>query len=187
VRPRLTVVAGDVRAVQFLVRAVQFLRDQVPSRVGELLQAVDGEYGSLAAGLAKAAPLLDLLEARDTAETLAGFARELCQADRAADGPGATLHALAHGQVDTLLLQPGRVAGTAWFGPSPTQNALDPGTLRAGGVDAPVRASLVDVAIRAAAASGAAVRLLPDQLPAGCGPSGGIGALLRYAEHAGGR
>jgi hypothetical protein len=49
VRPRLVVVTGDVRATQFL-------RDQIPGRVGELLQVVDGEYGSLDAALANQLP-----------------------------------------------------------------------------------------------------------------------------------
>jgi hypothetical protein len=180
VRPRLVVVTGDVRATQLL-------RDQVPGRVGELLQVVDGEYGSLDAALAKAAPLLDLLEARDTTAALAAFGRELSQADRAANGPAATLQALANTQVSTLLLQPGAVTGDAWFGPSPAQIALDPQELQAMGVGAPARAPLVDVALRAAAASGASVRLLANQLPHGCGPTGGIGALLRYAGQVGDR
>ena len=98
------------------VRAMQFLRVQVPDRVSELLQVVDGEYDSLDGALAKAAPLVDLLEARDTTQVLAGFARELGQGDRAVDGPAATLNALALARVETLL-QPGRVAGSAWFGP----------------------------------------------------------------------
>ena len=55
------------------------------------------------------------------------------------------------------------------------------------GVGAPVRAPLVDVALRAAAASGATVRLLANQLPDGCGPTGGIAALLRYTGRAGDR
>lgn len=180
IRPRLVVVAGDVRATQFL-------RDQVPGRVGELLQVVDGEYGSLDAVLVKAAPLLDLLEARDTTAALAAFGRELGQADRAANGPAATLRALAKAQVSTLLLQPGAVTGDAWFGPSPGQNALDPRALQAMGVVAPARAPLVDVALRAAPAGGATVRLLANQLPDGCGPTGGIGALLRYAGQVGDR
>jgi hypothetical protein len=46
---------------------------------------------------------------------------------------------------------------------------------------------LVDVALRAAAASGATVRLLANQLPDGCRPTGGIGALLRYTGRAGDR
>lgn len=179
-RPRLVVVTGDVRATQFL-------RDQIPGRVGELLQVVDGEYDSLDAALAKATPLLDLLEARDTTEVLAAFGRELGQDDRAVDGPGATLQALANAQVSTLLLQPEDVSGDAWFGPSPAQNALDPQALHAMGVGAPVRAPLVDVALRAAAASGATVRLLANQLPDGCRPTGGIGALLRYTGRAGDR
>jgi peptide subunit release factor 1 (eRF1) len=174
------VVTGDVRATQFL-------RDQIPGRVGELLQVVDGEYDSLDAALAKATPLLDLLEARDTTEVLAAFGRELGQDDRAVDGPGATLQALANAQVSTLLLQPEDISGDAWFGPSPAQNALDPQALHAMGVGAPVRAPLVDVALRAAAASGATVRLLANQLPDGCGPTGGIGALLRYTGRAGDR
>jgi hypothetical protein len=60
-----------------------------PRPVSELLQVVDGEYDSLDSALAKAAPLVDLLEARDTTQVLAGFARELGQGDRAADGPAA--------------------------------------------------------------------------------------------------
>jgi hypothetical protein len=179
-RPRLVVVTGDVRATQLL-------RDQVPGRVGELLQVVDGEYGSLDAALAKAAPLLDLLEARDTTAALAAFGRELGQADQAANGPAATLQALANAQVSTLLLQPGAVTGDAWFGPSPAQIALDPQELQAIGVGTPARAPLVDVALRAAAASGASARLLANQLPDGCGPTGGIGALLRYAGQVGDR
>jgi hypothetical protein len=155
--------------------------------VGELLQVVDGEYGSLDAALAKAAPLLDLLEARDTTAALAAFGRELGQADRAANGPAATLQALANAQVSTLLLQPRAVTGDAWFGPSPAQIALDPQELQAKGVGAPARAPLVDVALRAAAASGASARLLANQLPDGCGPTGGIGALLRYAGQVGDR
>ena len=59
--------------------------------------------------------------------------------------------------------------------------------LQAMGVGAPARAPLVDVALRAAAASGASVRLLANQLPHGCGPTGGIGALLRYAGQVGDR
>lgn len=55
------------------------------------------------------------------------------------------------------------------------------------GVGAPARAPLVDVALRAAAASGASARLLANQLPDGCGPTGGIGALLRYAGQVGDR
>ncbi|HEV3496061.1 MAG TPA: hypothetical protein VHA34_06920, partial [Actinomycetes bacterium] len=106
-------------------------------------------------------------------------------ADRAADGPAATLRALAKAQVGTLLLQPGTVTGDAWFGPSPGLNALDPRALQAMGVGAPVRAPLVDVALRAAPAGGATVRLLANQLPDGCGPTGGIGALLRYAGQVG--
>lgn len=55
------------------------------------------------------------------------------------------------------------------------------------GVGAPARAPMVDVALRAAAASGASARLLTNQLPHGCGPTGGIGALLRYAGQVGDR
>jgi hypothetical protein len=40
---------------------------------------------------------------------------------------------------------------------------------------------------RAAAATGATVRLLADQLPSECGPTGGIGAVLRYPGQPGDR
>jgi hypothetical protein len=155
--------------------------------LSELLQVVDEDYATRWTALAKTAPLVGLFEARDTTEVLARFARELGQGDRAADGPATALHAWVLVRVEMLLPPPERVAGSSWFGPLLAHDSLDLLALQAMGVDGPVRAPLVDVALRAAAATGATERLLADQLPCGCGPSGGIGALLRYAGQPGAR
>jgi hypothetical protein len=54
---------------------------------------------------------------------------------------------------------------------------LRPDILAALGVDAPTEAPLVDVAVRAALATGSGVRVVP----AGDGPTGGLGAILRWS------
>jgi hypothetical protein len=94
-------------------------------------------------------------------------------------GPDDTLATLAAGQVETVLVDPVRAEGhTAWFGPSPTQAASTRAALRAAGTADPQPAPLVDVAIRAAVATAAAVRIVPA-----CSPEldhGGVAAVLRY-------
>jgi hypothetical protein len=180
VRPRLVAVAGDVRAVQFL-------RDKSPKRVRELLEVVGGELPSIDAVLDETAKRLDAMVEQDTRRLLDRFEQERGQRDLAADGVEPTFAALARAQVDTLL-----VAGdnphdprTAWFGEAGQQIALDRDTLLAGGV-VPAEGRLLDVAIRAALATGAHVRVLdpgPDGPPAGAGrvPRDGLGAMLRFA------
>ena len=65
---------------------------------------------------------------------------------------------------------------SAWFGPEPTHVALEEGDLAVMGVEHPERAELCDVAVRAALATGANVRIVPrNALP------DGIGAILRFA------
>jgi hypothetical protein len=94
-------------------------------------------------------------------------------------GPDDTLATPAAGQVQTLLVDALRAEGdTAWFGPSPTHAASTASALRAAGVPDPRSARLADVAVRAAVATAAAVRIVPAGAPE-LDP-GGVAAVLRY-------
>jgi hypothetical protein len=172
---RLIVAAGDQRAVTLLQEAL-------PAELTERLQVVSGgrsadgsedlfeEQARVAVGLAVNA---------DTDALMEKFREERGQDDRAAEGPEATLLALAMAAVDLLLVGPddpddGR---TAWFGPEPTQVAASADDLRGLGVDEPVEGRLVDVAVRAALGTGAGIRVVEY----GAGLDGGIGAILRWS------
>lgn len=177
VQARVVVVAGDVRAVELL-------REELPKEVLDKLQVLgggrspDGSADGVVAGVDR---LVEAAVARDTDAMLAKYREELGQDDRAADGPARTLEALAMAQVEVLLVHddPGDDR-EAWFGPEPTQVGMAEETVRAMGVDQPVKARLVDVAVRAALGSGAGVGVIPGQTHAD-GPSDGLGAILRWA------
>jgi hypothetical protein len=171
---RLVVVAGDVRAVQLL-------RDALPGEVAGMLHVVDGARSGVN-------PLDDIAEEvaaavgtvveRDTAAVLGKLAEELGQDDRGVEGPARTLEALAAAQVDVLVVRHDPALDRqAWFGPEPTQIGLTEDTARALGVDQPVAGPLVDVAVRAALATSATVRIVPG----GTAPRDGLGAILRWA------
>ena len=170
---RLVVVAGDVRAVAML-------RDALPTEVAGLVREADGGRSPDGSGPVLAADVDRLLHeavAEDTRAVLAKFAEERGQGDRAADGPDETLQALAAAQVDVLLVADDPDdERTAWFGPEPVHVSATATALRDLGVDDPVSARLVDVAVRAALGTGAGVRVVP----AGAGVAGGIGAVLRW-------
>jgi peptide subunit release factor 1 (eRF1) len=167
-------VAGDVRAVQLL-------RDALPGEVAGMLHVVDGARSGVN-------PLDDIAEdvaaavgtvvERDTAAVLGKLAEELGQDDRGVEGPARTLEALAAAQVDVLVVRHDPALDRqAWFGPEPTQIGLTEDTARALGVDQPVAGPLVDVAVRAALATSATVRIVPG----GTAPRDGLGAILRWA------
>ena len=175
---RLVVVTGDVRALQFL-------RDHLPQPVLDILREVEGSRGPGAAdaGLDHIADevvkLVATVAAEDTVEFLRQFKQEKGQHDLAAQGVRATLAALAAARVDTLLIHDDPDDDrTAWFGPEPgmvgeTEAAI---TELGTGAGAPQQARLVDVAIRAAFTSGAAVRVIPSLGSV----QDGIGAILRF-------
>jgi Bacterial archaeo-eukaryotic release factor family 2 len=174
VRPRFVALAGDVRACELL-------REQSPKRVQELLREVGGELGSIDEVLGRAEELARQTAEADTGALLEEFEQERGQRDRAADGADATLEALARHQVRVLLLRDDPDdQRTAWFGEAPGQVAARRETLLAEGVPVPVQGRLADVATRAALGTGAEVRVLGPEAD-GRGPSGGVGAVLRYA------
>ena len=170
---RLVVVAGDVRALQLL-------REHLPAPTAELLREVDGSRAP-GSGLDEVADdvvkLAASVAAEDTVEILRQFRQERGQNDLAVQGVSATIGALAAARVDTLLIHDDPDDDrTAWFGPEPGMVAETATTLSDMGVDQPQDARLVDVAIRAAFATGAAVRIIPSVGSV----QDGIGAILRF-------
>ena len=170
---RLIVVAGDVRALQLL-------RDHLPERTAELLREVDGSRAP-GSGLDEIADdvvkLAATVVAEDTVEILRQFKQERGQGDLAVEGMKGTIDALAAARVDTLLIHDDPDDDrTAWFGPEPGMVGNSKDTVAGVGATEPQKARLVDVAIRAAFSTGAAVRIVPS---AGSVKEG-IGAILRF-------
>jgi hypothetical protein len=170
---RLIVVAGDVRAVQLL-------REHLPERTADLLREVDGSRAP-GSGLDEIADdvvkLAANVVAEDSVEFLRLFKQERGQSDLAVAGAKDTIAALAAARVDTLLIHDDPDDDrAAWFGPEPGMVAQTKKALNELGVPKPQKARLVDVAIRAAFTTGAAVRVVPS---AGSVKQG-IGAILRF-------
>ena len=175
VRPRFVAAAGDVRALQFL-------RDESPKRVRELLKEVGGELPSMDQVLERAAELVEAEARRDADDLMARFAQERGRGPGglAAEGAEAILAALAKSQVEVLLVADDPDdERRAWFGAAPQQLALDRETVEAMGESMPVEGRLADVAVRAALGTSAGVHVLD---PDGAGLRDGFGALLRFAD-----
>lgn len=163
---RLVLVAGDVRAVQLLT-------DALPPQVAELVQVVEGDPSE------EAVRAVDTLVASDTVTLLDKFKEEKGQLDRAANGVAATITALNQAQVEVLLVHADPDdERTVWCGPDPVPVALDPTDLKDLGVDSPFEAPLVEGLIRAAAGTGAGVRIIPRAAAV----DAGVGAILRWAQ-----
>ncbi|HEX7168419.1 MAG TPA: Vms1/Ankzf1 family peptidyl-tRNA hydrolase [Acidimicrobiales bacterium] len=172
VDPRLVVLAGDVRAVQFV-------EDNLPPQLAGLVTKVDGARGvdggldSLSDEIVRA---VSTVVATDTVAILEKFREELGQADRAADGVYATLGALAQARVDTLLVHDDPAdERECWFAVDAPLAASDPVELKSQGIDSMEKGRLVDVAIRTAFRTGARVRVVPSTTA-----TDGLGAILRY-------
>jgi len=169
---RIVVVAGDVRAIELL-------REDLPSEIVARLEGVPGgraEDGSAAAFHRAVDEAVASAVRQDREALLDLFAQELGQRDRAVQGVARTLRALSMAQVDVLLIRDEpRDDRTVWFGSEPTQVAADRSDLRELGLETAAEGPLVDTAIRAALGTGAGILVLPS----GEGPDEGIGAILR--------
>lgn len=172
-QPRLVAVAGDVRAVELL-------KEALPKRVHHLVQDISGSRavdGSVDAVVEDVTRAVATVVAADTKALLAKFKEERGQADRAVEGPADTLAALSRSQVEVLLVHADPDdTRTAWFGGDAVPVAERSPDLTDLGVENAAEGPLVDVALRAALGTGAGIRVIPG---AG-GPSGGIGAILRW-------
>jgi hypothetical protein len=174
---RLLLVSGDVRAVGFL-------RQHLPGRLEGITKVI--EHGGTTVESSIGALTDDVVRqvatvaAEDTVALLQEFREERGQHDRAADGVAPTVTALQMAQVATLLLAPDVDDDrTAWYGPEPGLVALTRGELEGFGVEAPVEGRLEDVLLRAAAGTGAAVRIVPAATV-----TDGVGAILRRGPSA---
>ncbi|HEX2062976.1 MAG TPA: Vms1/Ankzf1 family peptidyl-tRNA hydrolase, partial [Acidimicrobiales bacterium] len=159
VEAKLVVAAGDVRALQLL-------REALPREMADRLRTVGGgrsEDGSSRAVTHDVHRLVAETVAAETAGLVAKLREELGQQDRAVEGAGPTFEALAMAQVEVLLVHDDLFdERQAWFGPDPTHLALDQDGLRQLGVDQPQPARLADVAVRAALATGAGIRVVAE-------------------------
>lgn len=170
---RLVVVAGDPRAVGFLI-------DHASDRLAAVLHHVEGAGRSDRDPFAEVSPEVHRLEetlvAGDLEAVLDRFVAGTANGG-VADGPERTLALLGQGRVaDVLVHDDPTDERRAWFAPDARQAATDPDTLTALGLT-PVEGRLVDVTLWAAHTTGAHIHMLPAAISNG--PSGGIGGLLR--------
>jgi hypothetical protein len=172
--PRIIVVAGDVRAVQFL-------REALPKEMDEIVRVVSGERpnpdGSGGIPQDEVDELVAEVVRRDTDEALAKFDEELGQGDLAVEGPRSVVEALEKAQVELLLIRDdAEDERTLWTGPEPVHIGMAREQVEAMGVDDPHEVRIRDATVRAAIGTAARIRLLPE----GRGPREGIGAILRW-------
>jgi len=167
VEPRFIAIAGDVRAVTFLL-------DQLPAELADISQKLDGQSPELIADQTVRAAA-DIV-ARDTVAVLESY-KEAAGQGHAATNAAETLAALSDGRVETLLVHDDpdddrsalfeRPGLTCWV-PEPAATNPEPSGALAG--------RLVDVAIRSAILSDAAIRFVPVHT----GSRDGLGAVLRW-------
>jgi peptide subunit release factor 1 (eRF1) len=165
---RLVTVAGDVRAVGFLL-------EQLPTDVADISRKLDGQSLDLIAEETVRA-VADVV-ARDTRALLERF-NEASGRRHAASGPSATLEALSAGRAEVLLVHDDpsddRRArfqrSGVWCAPSDADSSAP------GPSDEILEGRLIDVAIRAALLGDAEVRFVPEHSR----PEANIGALLRW-------
>ena len=177
VKAELIVAAGDQRELTLI-------RDHLPERLRPMFVEVPGgrgQDGSEALVRQRIADAVSLHVAGATLDLLADYGQERGQDKRACDGVADVVACLRKAQVQTLLVTTDvdRDA-TLWFGPEPTMLGLTRDEVVALGADSPRQGPLVEVLLRAAAATGADVQLVPHQPEQA--PRGGVGALLRYAD-----
>jgi peptide subunit release factor 1 (eRF1) len=168
------VIAGDVRAIQFIkehlpqeLASTSFELATEPHRLEDIREELDKTAAAWVG--------------QSVEETLAKFQEERGQNDLAVDGKQATFEALRKAQVDRLLISPGRVDDVAYFSRSDlTQASLDRKQLAELNMTDIEEADAADVLVRAAIGTGARVVVIPE-LGKQHGPAEGVGALLRYA------
>lgn len=177
INARLVIASGDERALQLL-------SEQLPSPWRERFVTIggggrhrDGSETVIADAVVGA--LADAVTS-ETIELLERFSQERARdGGLAVDGPAATLAAIRMAAVDTLILTDERDEMVeAWFGPAPTQCGATERELRELGVNHPRSAPLVEIAVRGALGTDAAVRVVGGGMDQA--PSGGIGAVLRF-------
>ncbi|TJZ44538.1 hypothetical protein FCH28_29820 [Streptomyces piniterrae] len=174
---RLLLLAGDVRARQFLMKHLpEWVRREVTIRSVSGSRSHDG---AVQERMAQVEAETRRAGQEETAALLRLLAEERSPGGRAVEGVHATLDALARGRLRTLAVTDDpQDRRTAWSGPAPTDVSDRRGVLQPNG-GAVVRGRLADVAVRAALLTGAEVRALPTDTPHA--PKQGIGGVCRFA------
>jgi len=159
--------AGDVRAVTFLL-------EQLPAELADISQELDGQSPDLIADQTVRAAA-DIV-ARDTVSVLEQY-NEAAGQGRAATDAAETLAALSEGRVETLLVHddPNDDRTARFERPGLACSIPDPSATDPVPADA-ATGRLVDVAIRSALLSDAAIRFVS----AHAGSPDGLGATLRW-------
>ena len=173
----LVVAAGDQRELTLV-------KENLPERLRPLFVEVPGgrsHDGSEALVRRRIADAVALHAAQSTLDLLAEYGQERGQDKRACDGVPDVVACLRKAQVQTLLVTTDvDPETTLWFGPEPSMLGVTREEVVGLGADKPQQGPLVEALLRAAAATGADVQLVPHQPEQA--PRGGVGALLRYAD-----
>ena len=160
VHPRVVFVAGDVRAVEKIQRAL-------PTQLnyGAALEVVDGSRGNDGGEAISEEAIqrcLAKLEMEDTLALNNKLAKELGEHDRAAVGAVGIISALQKTQVETLLVELGaRDDRMVWVGPDAPHIAENREDVQALGTSDVIQVPLIDGALRSAFLSDAKVRVVP--------------------------
>lgn len=173
----LIVAAGDQRELQLIA-------EHLPARLRPLLVEVAGGRGGDGSEPLVRQRIADAVSrhvAGSTLDLLGDYDQERGQHKRACDGVEDVVDALRKAQVQTLLITTGVEPGAQlWFGPEPTMLGTTRDEVVGLGAIKPKQGPLVEVLLRAAAATGADAQLVPHQSEQA--PRGGVGALLRYSD-----
>jgi Bacterial archaeo-eukaryotic release factor family 2 len=167
----LIVVAGDTRARTLLL-------EHLSTPLRESAVIVDREVDASSELLLEAAQETTQARAEEEARRRLDEFRSKAARGQAAEGLAPTIAALRAGQASEVLIadDPSSTA-RAWVGPQPVDLAMSSHELAERGVGQTVADRADAAVVRAAAATGAELILLPEgEQP----PRGGIGALLRY-------
>jgi len=163
-------------------KAYGVLRPLLRAEVARMVRTIDGgrsSEGDHDHVEDEVARLVRSVAAERTVAVLDEFHHQRDAHDRAADGPEPTVTALRGSQVDALLVREHseRADRRAWFDTdNPAICALEADALHDLGAVSVSEGPLVDVAVRAALLTGAAVQVVPTH----GGPIDGVGALLRW-------
>jgi hypothetical protein len=174
---RVVMLSGDERAVQLVRQHLPSALDELVTVVGGGGRAVDGGEDVVADGVRAA--LGDRL-ARDTMLALEEFSEQRGRGDRACEGLAATVAALRMAQVATLLVSDAFDRDTSvWCGPEATHLAVSADELTALGIDDPAETSAADALVRAALGTGTEIRFVPAGVEQA--PAEGVGGILRFS------
>ncbi len=169
------VLAGDVRAIQFL-------KEHAPKEIESAAFELTTEPHELADIRDDLDKVAAAWVGQSIEQLLEKFQEERGQNDLAVEGKEATFEALRQAQVDRLLISPGRVDDKAFFSESDLiQASLDRKVLAELGITDIKDADAADVLVRATFGTGARVVVIPE-VSEKHGPREGIGALLRYSS-----